>query len=202
MTCCTCRVCSRWSWFGSSSSRMFNLIQHFCLNLQVVVYILSFLHASDRKEASLVCRSWYSASQDPRFQVTLPRPQQRRWIERWLHILTVFFFKLQRNITFRFPASASSLELIRGLGRKPRCSLIISQLDGFSISRSLLLEVQYSDELNSSCLTHIRGTGGFLLCLVPKNVSASIAPSVKLYSWRHVMTNPQTSSHTLPGRLT
>lgn len=91
MTCCTCRVCSRWSWFGSSSSRMFNLIQHFCLNLQVVVYILSFLHASDRKEASLVCRSWYSASQDPRFQVTLPRPQQRRWIERWLHILTVFF---------------------------------------------------------------------------------------------------------------
>lgn len=38
--------------------------------LQIIVYILSFLHASDRKEASLVCRSWYDASQDLRFQVT------------------------------------------------------------------------------------------------------------------------------------
>lgn len=51
---------------------------------------------------------------------------------------------VQRDVTFCFPASASSLELIRGLGRKSRCSLIISQLDGFSLSRSLLLEVQYA----------------------------------------------------------
>lgn len=39
------------------------------LPLEIIVYILSFLHVSDRKEASLVCRSWYYASQDLRFQV-------------------------------------------------------------------------------------------------------------------------------------
>uniref|UniRef100_A0A3Q4I0M9 F-box and leucine rich repeat protein n=1 Tax=Neolamprologus brichardi TaxID=32507 RepID=A0A3Q4I0M9_NEOBR len=108
-----------------------------------VIYILSFLHASDRKEASLVCRSWYSASQDPRFQ---------------------------RNITFRFPASASSLELIRGLGRKPRCSLIISQLDGFSISRSLLLEVGLclGPKLESLALPGSSITEASLLALLPR----------------------------------
>lgn len=37
--------------------------------LQVVVYILGFLRSSDRKEASLVCRKWYNASQDRQFQV-------------------------------------------------------------------------------------------------------------------------------------
>lgn len=37
--------------------------------LQIIIYILSFLHASDRKEAALVCRRWYSASQDFQFQV-------------------------------------------------------------------------------------------------------------------------------------
>ncbi|XP_044049024.1 F-box/LRR-repeat protein 7 isoform X2 [Siniperca chuatsi] len=41
------------------------------LPVEIIVYILSFLHASDRKEASLVCRSWYNASQDLRFQVGL-----------------------------------------------------------------------------------------------------------------------------------
>ncbi|XP_011474774.1 F-box/LRR-repeat protein 20 [Oryzias latipes] len=84
------------------------------LPLEIIVYILSFLHASDRKEASLVCRSWYNASQDQRYQ---------------------------REVTFSFPASASALELVKGLSRKSHCSLRISQLDGFSISRSLLLEV-------------------------------------------------------------
>lgn len=51
---------------------------------------------------------------------------------------------LQRNVTFSFPASASSLELIRGLGRRSRCRLSISQLDGFSMSRLLLQEVQHT----------------------------------------------------------
>lgn len=48
-------------------------------------------------------------------------------------------------MTFSFPASAASLELVRGLSRKSRCSLRISQLDGFSVSRSLLLEVHPAD---------------------------------------------------------
>lgn len=51
---------------------------------------------------------------------------------------------LQRNVTFCFPASASSLELIRGLGRRSSCRISISQLDGFSMSRLLLQEVQHT----------------------------------------------------------
>lgn len=54
----------------------------------------------------------------------------------------VCWLLLQKNVTFCFPASASSLELIRGLGRKRRCRLVISQLDGFSMSRPLLQEVR------------------------------------------------------------
>ncbi|XP_023117651.1 F-box/LRR-repeat protein 14 isoform X1 [Amphiprion ocellaris] len=112
------------------------------LPLEIIVYILSFLHASDRKEASLVCRSWYDASQDLRFQ---------------------------KNVTFCFPASASSLELVRGLGRKSRCSLIISQLDGFSISRSLLLEVGRSlgSKVDSLALPGSSITEASLLALLP-----------------------------------
>ncbi|XP_036962872.1 F-box/LRR-repeat protein 2 [Acanthopagrus latus] len=116
------------------------------LPLEIIVYILSFLHASDRKEASLVCRRWYSASQDLRFQ---------------------------RDVTFCFPASASSLELIRGLGRKSRCSLIISQLDGFSLSRSLLLEVGVclGPKLESLALPGSSITEASLLALLPRLTS-------------------------------
>uniref|UniRef100_A0A667XHK0 F-box and leucine rich repeat protein n=1 Tax=Myripristis murdjan TaxID=586833 RepID=A0A667XHK0_9TELE len=116
------------------------------LPLEIIVYILSFLHASDRKEASLVCRSWYDASQDLRFQ---------------------------KNVTFRFPASASSLELIRGLARKPRCSLIISQLDGFSMSRALLLEVGVclGPKLESLALPGSSITEATLLALLPRLTS-------------------------------
>ncbi|XP_070686737.1 uncharacterized protein fbxl9 [Pempheris klunzingeri] len=116
------------------------------LPLEIIVYILSFLHASDRKEASMVCRSWYNASQDLRFQ---------------------------KNVTFCFPASASSLELIRCLGRKPRCSLIISQLDGFSMSRSLLLEVGLclGPKLESLALPGSSITEASLLALLPRLTS-------------------------------
>uniref|UniRef100_A0A3Q3BFV0 F-box and leucine rich repeat protein n=1 Tax=Kryptolebias marmoratus TaxID=37003 RepID=A0A3Q3BFV0_KRYMA len=113
---------------------------------QEVIYILSFLHASDRKEASLVCHSWYTASQDLRFQ---------------------------KNVTFSFPASASSLELVRGLSRKSRCSLKISQLDGFSISRSLLLEVGMclGSKVESLALPGSSVTEASLLALLPRLTS-------------------------------
>ncbi|XP_049928737.1 F-box/LRR-repeat protein 14 [Epinephelus moara] len=116
------------------------------LPLEIIVYILSFLHASDRKEASLVCRSWYHASQDLHFQ---------------------------KNVTFSFPASASSLELIRGLSRKSHCSLIISQLDGFSMSRSLLLEVGLclGPKLESLALPGSSITEASLLALLPRLTS-------------------------------
>ncbi|KAK0138217.1 Leucine-rich repeat-containing protein 29 [Merluccius polli] len=84
------------------------------LPLEMIVYIMSFLHAWDRKEASAVCRRWYLASQDHRFQ---------------------------KNVSFQFPVSASSVAMIRDLGRRSRCSLVISQLDGSSLSRTLLMEV-------------------------------------------------------------
>lgn len=116
------------------------------LPVEIIVYILSFLHASDRREASMVCRSWYSASQDLRFQ---------------------------KNVTFCFPASASSLELIRGLGGKSHCSLIISQLDGFSMSRSLLLEVGLclGSKLESLALPGSSITEASLLALLPRLTS-------------------------------
>ncbi|KAM7414120.1 hypothetical protein PAMA_019100 [Pampus argenteus] len=116
------------------------------LPLEIIVYILSFLHASDRKEASLVCRSWYNASQDLRFQ---------------------------KNITFSFPASASSVELVRGLGTRSHCSLIISQLDGFSMSKSLLLEVGLclGSKLESLALPGSSITEASLLSLLPRLTS-------------------------------
>ncbi|XP_034542563.1 F-box/LRR-repeat protein 4 [Notolabrus celidotus] len=116
------------------------------LPLEIIVYILSFLHPSDRKEASLVCRRWYIASQD---------------------------FSFQKNVTFCFPASASSLELIRGLGRKSRCSLVISQLDGHSMSRSLLQEVGLclGSRLESLALPGSSITEASLLDLLPRLTS-------------------------------
>ncbi|XP_037539091.1 F-box/LRR-repeat protein 2 [Nematolebias whitei] len=113
---------------------------------EIIVYILSFLNASDRKEASLVCHSWYAASQDLSFQI---------------------------NVTFSFPASASSLELVRGLVRKPRCNLRISQLDGFSISRSLLLEVGLclGSKVESLALPGSSITEASLLALLPRLTS-------------------------------
>ncbi|KAM6937341.1 uncharacterized protein fbxl9 [Xenentodon cancila] len=116
------------------------------LPLEIIVYILGFLQAPDRKDASLVCRSWYNASQDQRFQ---------------------------KKIIFSFPASASSLELVRSLSRKSRCSLKISQLDGFSISRSLLLEVGLclGSKVESLALPGSSITEASLLALLPRLTS-------------------------------
>uniref|UniRef100_A0A146SCB8 F-box/LRR-repeat protein 18 n=1 Tax=Fundulus heteroclitus TaxID=8078 RepID=A0A146SCB8_FUNHE len=116
------------------------------LPLEIIVYILSFLHASDRKEAALVCLSWFHASQDLRFQ---------------------------KDVAFSFPASSSSLALVRGLARKPRCSLKISQLDGFSVSRSLLLEVGavLGPRVESLALPCSSITEASLLALLPRLTS-------------------------------
>uniref|UniRef100_A0AAQ4S856 F-box and leucine rich repeat protein n=1 Tax=Gasterosteus aculeatus aculeatus TaxID=481459 RepID=A0AAQ4S856_GASAC len=86
--------------------------------------------------------------------------------------LSLFLF-VQKNVTFCFPASASSLELIKGLSRKSRCSLIISQLDGFSMSRSLLLEVGLclGSKLESLSLPGSSITEASLLALLPRLTS-------------------------------
>ena len=74
--------------------------------------------------------------------------------------LLCLFLSVQKNLTFSFPASASSLELIKGLGRKSRCSLIIKQLDGFSMSRSLLMEVQYAHMIKKVFTRWVRMCAG------------------------------------------
>lgn len=40
-------------------------LQH-CLPIEVLMYIFQYLHLSDLKNARLVCRMWYEASQDPK----------------------------------------------------------------------------------------------------------------------------------------
>lgn len=113
------------------------------LPLEMIVYIMGFLHASDRKEASAVCCRWYHASQDPRFQ---------------------------RNVTYQFPASVSSVAMIRSLGSRTRCSLIISQLDGSSLSRTLLMEVGQwlGPHLEGLSLPGSSLTEASLLALLPR----------------------------------
>ncbi|KAK1163588.1 F-box/LRR-repeat protein 2 [Acipenser oxyrinchus oxyrinchus] len=39
------------------------------LPVEIITYILSFLQGPDRKEASLVCNIWYTASQNCQFKV-------------------------------------------------------------------------------------------------------------------------------------
>ncbi|XP_076878173.1 uncharacterized protein fbxl9 isoform X2 [Brachyhypopomus gauderio] len=112
------------------------------LPVEVISHILSFLHASDRKEASQVCRTWYEASQDHQFQ---------------------------RNVTFRFPVTAASLKFVRGLARRPRCRLSISHLDGSRLSRQVLAEVavHLGPRLESLSLPGSSVTEASLLGLLP-----------------------------------
>ncbi|XP_035274641.1 dynein regulatory complex subunit 6 [Anguilla anguilla] len=113
------------------------------LPVEIITYILSFLQVPDRKEASMVCRSWYIASQD---------------------------YQFQKNVTFRIPASCSSLDVIRGLGRRPRCGLVISHLDGSRASREVLAEVGacLGPRLESLSLPGSSVTEASLLGLLPR----------------------------------
>ncbi|KAL0968543.1 hypothetical protein UPYG_G00268210 [Umbra pygmaea] len=113
------------------------------LPLEIITYILSFLKASDRREASLASRRWYDASQD---------------------------FQFQRNLTFNFPASISSLDLIRGLSRHPCCSLVINHLDGSSMSRAVLQQIgcHLGPQLKSLSLPGSSVTESSLLALLPQ----------------------------------
>ncbi|MBN3317881.1 LRC29 protein, partial [Atractosteus spatula] len=68
----------------------------------------------DRKEASLVCRRWYIACQDYRFQ---------------------------KNLTYKFPASSACLDVIRSLAGRPCCGVAISHLDSSGLSKTILRQV-------------------------------------------------------------
>ncbi|XP_059392405.1 F-box/LRR-repeat protein 20-like [Carassius carassius] len=112
------------------------------LPAEIISYILSFLHVTDRKEASLVCKSWYVACQDHQFQ---------------------------KNVTFKFSVSTSSLDFIRSLARSPRCGLVISHVDGSSLSKQVLMEVglHLGPRLDSLALPGSSVTEASLLGLLP-----------------------------------
>ncbi|KAI4885972.1 hypothetical protein NFI96_033063, partial [Prochilodus magdalenae] len=167
-----------------------------CSSSQVISHILSFLHASDRKEASLVCRSWYEASQDHQFQLgqqvveVVSRQQQPPLLVqtsttpdvcqtadpdrdspwgKWGGLVTVVPLPFQKQVTFKFPASVSSLGFIRGLARRAKCGLVISHLDSSSLSRHVLAEVgiQLGPRLESLALPGSSITESSLLGLLP-----------------------------------
>ncbi|XP_051548154.1 uncharacterized protein LOC127437372 isoform X3 [Myxocyprinus asiaticus] len=77
--------------------------------------------------------------------------------------------KQAKNISFRFPVSTSSLDFIRALARRPRCGLIISHLDGSSLSRQVLVEVgvHLGPRLESLALPGSSITESSLLGLLP-----------------------------------
>ena len=80
----------------------------------MVTHIFSFLGVSDRKEASLVCRTWYDASLDP---------------------------ILLRDIvvTFNTPATVTT-NTISSLGRRKTPNLVLDNIDGSYHSKALVLE--------------------------------------------------------------
>ncbi|XP_048829167.1 F-box/LRR-repeat protein 2 isoform X1 [Brienomyrus brachyistius] len=113
------------------------------LPIEIIIYILKFLQVHDRKEASLVCKRWHVASQDSQFQ---------------------------KNLTFKLPASLSSLDVVRGLARLPHCGLVISHLDGSAVSRAVLTEVgrYLGSRLQSLSLPGSSITESSLLALLPQ----------------------------------
>uniref|UniRef100_A0A8C7GHY2 F-box and leucine rich repeat protein n=1 Tax=Oncorhynchus kisutch TaxID=8019 RepID=A0A8C7GHY2_ONCKI len=72
----------------------------------------------------------------------------------------------QRNLTFNFPASISSLDLIRGLSRRSSCSLATSHLDGSRMSRTVL-QLHLGPWLESLALPGSSVTESSLLALLP-----------------------------------
>ncbi|XP_041123368.1 F-box/LRR-repeat protein 2 isoform X3 [Polyodon spathula] len=100
------------------------------LPVEVITYILSFLQGPDRKDASLVCKIWYLASQD---------------------------YQFKKKVTYRFPASSVSLDGIRGLGRHPCYSVAISHLDSSPFSRAILQQVALHLGPRLECLS-LRGS--------------------------------------------
>nr|XP_033798321.1 leucine-rich repeat-containing protein 29 isoform X2 [Geotrypetes seraphini] len=103
------------------------------LPLEIISHILSFLPLSDWKEASLVNRTWYFASQDTH---------------------------LQRKVVYNLPASSSSLHIIQGLARRCAPCISLNNLDSSNVSRDVIKYISFylgphleSLSLRGSCLT-------------------------------------------------
>ncbi|XP_074864992.1 uncharacterized protein LOC142020746 isoform X2 [Carettochelys insculpta] len=94
---------------------------------QVIAYILSFLPLADRKEASLVNRTWYFAALDS---------------------------LRQENVVYDIPASSASLPVIESLARRHPSCVRLANLDSSSVSRAVIQAVSshLGPHLRSMCL--------------------------------------------------
>ncbi|XP_054856651.1 F-box/LRR-repeat protein 2-like isoform X2 [Eublepharis macularius] len=82
------------------------------LPVEVITHILNFLPIPDRKEASLVSRSWYFAAWDS--------------------------LRQEESIFYNIPATSASLGTIKSLSQRQVCSIQITNLDSSSISREVI----------------------------------------------------------------
>ncbi|XP_015276714.1 PREDICTED: leucine-rich repeat-containing protein 29 [Gekko japonicus] len=96
------------------------------LPVEVITHILNFLPIPDRKEASLVNRSWYFAAQDS--------------------------LRQEESIFYTIPASSASLGTIKSLSRRRVCSIQLINLDSSSTSREV---VKYVAGYLGSHLRHL-----------------------------------------------
>ncbi|KAM9121971.1 putative RNA-binding protein EEED8.10 isoform 2-T2 [Pangshura tecta] len=97
------------------------------LPVEVITYILSFLPIADRKEASLVNRTWYFAAQDS---------------------------LRQENILYNIPATSASLAAIESLARRRVSCVSLTSLDSSTVSRDVIQAVSchLGPHLQSLCL--------------------------------------------------
>ncbi|KAK6186414.1 hypothetical protein SNE40_008454 [Patella caerulea] len=81
--------------------------------IEVVTHIFKYLAVSDRKEASLVCHSWYEASLDP---------------------------SLQKDIVVNFLGNISSQDVSGGLIRRKLTHLVLNQIENTLTSNENLIQ--------------------------------------------------------------
>ncbi|XP_067906060.1 F-box/LRR-repeat protein 20 [Heterodontus francisci] len=112
------------------------------LPVEVICYILNFLSTSDRKEASLVNKAWYTASLDR---------------------------SLQKDVVYNLQATYDSLESIRDLGRRQTPCVAVSNLDGSAVSKMVVqsIALHLAPHLKNLSLRDSNITENSFMTLVP-----------------------------------
>ncbi|XP_032086141.1 leucine-rich repeat-containing protein 29 isoform X2 [Thamnophis elegans] len=145
------------------------------LPVEVITYILNFLPISDRKEASLVDRTWYFAALDS---------------------------LRQENVLYNIPATSASLGTIRGLAQRHVYNVKMANLDSSTTSRDVVkCTANYLGPhlrslcLNGSCLTEASFEELLLACpnLIALDLSGcnSIFMSGTLLSKKEILLQAQ-----------
>eukprot|EP00062_Callorhinchus_milii_P019968 gi/632975100/ref/XP_007904038.1/ PREDICTED: leucine-rich repeat-containing protein 29 isoform X2 [Callorhinchus milii] len=110
--------------------------------VEVIRYILRFLCTSDRKEASLVNRTWYAASLDR---------------------------NLQKNVSYNIQGCSASLAAIEGLGKR-RCPCVaIRNLDESAVSKRVVQSaaLHLAPHLGNLCLHSSNISEAAFMTLIP-----------------------------------